>query len=328
MRKILLALLLFSFIAFAQSCLVTTADILGDQATLLYVLIAISVLGITIAYVFGTGFHNAQLSMLAKDEAYHLAISIALLVTFASLVGFSCLLSTELIDLSRSNFPVTGTCYSSAFGPVDNAISCTKTLQAKTASMISFYVDGQIKMTMDSGWAYTAGAILEGTFTTMMEAYKKVYAMQLETLSNTYAIPALVSISIQSLMLQFTKEFVIKFILPAAFLLRFFPPTRNSGNLLIALCIAFYALLPFFVNFSFLMYDSISLADCTSYQGILEDKPINTELGAPVCDSTGFGVSLWDVGKILPMAFFLPNLSIALIVTFMSAINKALRAFA
>lgn len=328
MKKLLLLLLVVS-VAFSASCASTAIDILNpnnSETTLIYLALGLSVILIALAYAFGSATHNAETIVFAKDELYHLGVSVVLLASFAGLLGASCLLSDSFVGIGASQIPQNSACYAAGSSSIDVAYCYTTMLQSKAAGMVSFFTSKQIKMIMDSGWSYTAGAFLQGTFTTMMEAYKKIYAMQFDTLSNVYVMPALISISVQKILLQLIKENIVQFILPAAFALRFFPPTRTAGNFLIAFCIALYAVFPFFAAFTFMMYDAV-YNDCSTYSAMLYDKPINNEAGAPVCSQTGdvMGVSMWDVGVMIPMAFFLPNLSLALLITFLGAVNKALR---
>ena len=132
------------------------------------------------------------------------------------------------------------------------------------------------------------------------------------------------SINMQKLMLGFIKENIIEWILPIAFLLRVFIPTRQMGDLLIALAVGVYIVIPFLYVFSFSMYDAINKDDCVKFASAICDRVVdgNCPTGATCDNSNGF----WQVGRMLPFAFFLPNLTIVIFVAFMSAVHKGLRA--
>jgi len=134
-------------------------------------------------------------------------------------------------------------------------------------------------------------------------------------------IPALMSISMQKLALDFINENVLRWILPVAFLLRVFIPTRSMGNVLIALVLGLYVIVPFMYVFNFAMNDAVS-GDCHLFSDAVCDYVVDSGDCANTCGNPdGF----WNVGRLIPQAFFLPNLTIAILVTFMTSINKALR---
>ncbi|HID72717.1 TPA: hypothetical protein EYP38_02135 [Candidatus Micrarchaeota archaeon] len=119
------------------------------------------------------------------------------------------------------------------------------------------------------------------------------------------------------------------------------------GNVLIALAIGVYILVPYLYTFNLAMVDvALTTEDCY--------REVNaTFLGEPlhiydaVCDSVVDGYACWDyadddivedreractnnygfwmVAWLVPQAFLLPNLTIALIVTFIGSVARALR---
>ena len=64
------------------------------------------------------------------------------------------------------------------------------------------------------------------------------------------------------------------------------------------------------------MYDVIGDDECLAYSGAVQDRWFGG------CGEEG---SFWSVARLIPQAFFLPNLTIALLVTFLAGVNKALR---
>jgi hypothetical protein len=173
------------------------------------------------------------------------------------------------------------------------------------------YIDNQMAAT----FSVTVQIPFIDAYTHSAESYKKVHAQQYDLVLNSFIIPALLSLNMQKMMLDFVTDNVITWILPIAFLFRIFIPTRQMGNYLIALALGLYVLIPFMYTFNLAMYDIVSL-DCTYFQNVTNDFVFGNG-----CLSYGF----WNAGRLMPQAFFLPNLTIALFITFMGAINKALK---
>jgi hypothetical protein len=153
-------------------------------------------------------------------------------------------------------------------------------------------------------------------YTSVADSYHKVHAQQYDMVLNSFVLPALLSINMQKLLLEFVNNNVIPWVLPIAFLFRVIPPFRSMGNTLIALAVGLYILIPFMYTFNLSMYDIMGQG-CSGFSAGVDDFVFG-----PGCSTYGF----WNVGRLMPQAFFLPNLTMALFITFMAAINKALRA--
>jgi hypothetical protein len=176
---------------------------------------------------------------------------------------------------------------------------------------------------MDSTFAWSFALPFVNSYTITGEAYKRIRSSQYETIFSMLLVPALVSISMQQLMISFIKENIIQWLLPIAFLLRIFIPTRQMGDLLIALCIGIYVIIPFMYVFELSMYDIISEDDCTEFEDVVCDRVVDGGCPSNACENP---IGFWQVGRILPFAFFFPNLTIVIFVAFMSAVHKGLRA--
>lgn len=322
MKKLFMLLLILA-ISFASldTC---TQDVLSivksEQGELIGIVIALTTVAIVLIYLVGKFTEKVEYIVLAKDEAYHLLLSAILLISFGGVITTGCLISESLTQFTVSATNVNMPCPISV--PSVTAACNLQYLEAKVDNMIYTLTHYQIKYLQDSGWAYSAGNILEGeTKTTMMEAYKKVYANEIDILLSSYIFPVRLSISMQKTALKLIDETIITWILPIAFLFRFFPPFRSAGNILLGICLALYIIFPLFMIFNFLMYYSVA-SDCNKYVELFKDKPLDREIGLPTCGSP---ISLWEISTLIPLAFFLPNLAIALTITFIAAVDKALR---
>ncbi|MEM4166413.1 MAG: hypothetical protein QW255_03600 [Candidatus Bilamarchaeaceae archaeon] len=320
MKKTLFTLLLIS-VLFAQCEKDVLNIVLSEQGTLISLVIIISAIGIALLYTFGKFAEKPEYIVLAKDELYHLFFSAVLLIAFGGIIFFGCLLSSTIIDFGKDNLQIKHPCLAQL--NANNVALCSLiSIEKEIDSIVYALTKQQLTYLQDAGWAYSAGDIIKGeTKTTSMEAYKRVYASEIDILLTTYLFPARLAITMQKTAITLINDSIIQWILPIAFLFRFFPPFRSAGNILLGICLALYVLFPFFLVFNFLMYYSV-FDDCHKYANIFEDKPLDKEIGSTVCTSP---ISMWNVARFIPIAFFLPNLAIALTITFIFAIDRALR---
>ncbi len=324
MKQTLIFLLLFASLVSPASCIGNATDvILTGQGGIVAIVIMLTAIGIAIAYMIGNFSGNPRFTILAKDELYHLAVSIGLLISFSGIVLFSCTLMSyfftstfeKMMVSDSSGTPTTLACYAEG-AELSSVSTCYIKLAKSDAEQIAQqYLKEYINNQMYATFSVTIQIPVFNAQTVSADAYKKVYSQQYDMVLNSFIIPALLSLTMQKIILEFISQNVIAWVLPAAFLLRIFPPTRQMGNFLIALSVGLYIIIPFMYTFNLAMYD-ISAQDCSTFSSATNDIVFGDG-----CSTYGF----WNVGRLLPQAFFLPNLTLALFVTFLSAVNKALK---
>jgi hypothetical protein len=329
MRTILL-FMLFAGIAFSASCFQlddTTGTVMLDQGTNIVLVVMLTSLLIAGSYMIGKTLNNPRYLVWAKDETYHLSFSLVLLLSIGAILVMSCF----VMDLFYENlFQNMGTstygCYTPGKGI--NAVSSCYIKEAKRDAngIAEHYIDKYIEELMESTFSYTIQIPLLTSYTSTAGAYRRVVSNQYDIITNSFLIPSLMSISMQKLALDFINENVLRWILPSAFLLRVFIPTRNLGNILIALVVGLYVIVPFMYVFNWSMYENImTIDDCTSsakLQAAVCDNVVDSYDCANTCNNEyGF----MAVARLIPQAFFLPNLTVAIFVTFMTGLGRALR---
>ena len=308
----------------STSCLGNATDIvLTEQGTNIAYVIIITVILIAFAYMAGQFLGNANYIVFAKDEIYHLAFSAVLLAGIGGILVFSCYtFDFFYVSLFQELGELESGCYAPGSG-INHVSSCyIRAAESDAKSMSEAYIKNYLNYLMDSTFSYSIQMPLVDTYTSTAGAYKRVISNQYDIVLNSFLVPALMSISMQKLLLDFINENLIRWILPSAFFLRIFIPTRSLGNILIAIVIGLYVIVPFMYVFNWAMYDAV-FNDCISYQEAVCDNVVDGYNCGNACNNPeGF----WNVARLVPQAFFLPNLTIALLVAFLTAANKALRA--
>jgi hypothetical protein len=324
---ILLSLLLLAGVAFPTlSCLSdVTSTIMSQQGLNIAIVLTLTIFLIAAAYVAGSMLSNANYIVFAKDELYHLAFSVVFLVGFSGVVIMSCGIIDTFFDSLFANIgALPSGCYSG--GSMQSTASCYITVvRADATRMSESYIQHYLDELMDSTFSWSLQIPLLNSYTSSGAAYKRVRSNQYDMILNSFLIPALMSVSMQKIMIDFISENVITWIMPVAFLLRLFIPTRQMGNILIALSLGLYIIVPFMYVFNFAMYDVVNNHDdCVQFSPAVCDYVADSGCGnsAQTCDNPD---SFWNVGRLIPVAFFLPNLTFAILISFLGSVHKALR---
>ncbi len=315
MKGPILLLLLMSAV-FSASCISDAGDtILSEQGLAIAVAFSLTIMVIAVAYAAGTVTANSGLTIFAKDELYHLFFSVMLLLGFSGILVFSCQTMNIFYDSTMSQMGALS-CYHPGNSLSATSMCYIKLAKSDAENIAKYYISQHIENMMQSTFSFTVSIPFMDAYTSVADSYHKVHAQQYDMVLNSFVLPALLSINMQKLLLEFVNNNVIPWVLPIAFLFRVIPPFRSMGNTLIALAVGLYILIPFMYTFNLSMYDIMGQG-CSGFSAGVDDFVFG-----PGCSTYGF----WNVGRLMPQAFFLPNLTMALFITFMAAINKALRA--
>lgn len=307
-------------IASASSCIESTfvGVITGDAGINIGLAIGLTVLAIAFAYAIGSATANQNLTVFAKDEIYHLGVSLLLILSIAGILFFSCQSLAFFLDFvlgpSGLNLITPDGCYTGGESPQTIASCYMKSVTKTTESTVMRMIKESVKNEMDSTLVISIYNPITGGVSIPWTAHKKAYSMQFDMLAMNFALPALVSLQMQRLILTFSTD-LLRWLLPVALLLRVFPPSRYLGNVLIAITVALYVIVPTLYALNGAM-DAVVFKDCSLYAAVVNDQILGD------CNSD---TSIWLVGRAFPHAFFLPNLTLALTVTFLGGISKALK---
>jgi len=305
-----------------------TCIVMSEQGVVMLAVIALIVVVIAASYMLGSFLQNPAYIVFAKDEAYHLAFSLVILVALGGIILFLCNMMNMFYG-SIFEYMYIGdvgdesACYYEG-REMHSLSSCYLDMIENDAKRMSqSYIENYIGYLMDSTFTFTIQIPLFNSYTASAGAYRRIIPSQYDMILNMFLVPSLMSISMQKITLDFINENAIQWILPAAFVLRFFPPTRQMGNILIALAIGLYVIIPFMYVFNLSMYE-IAFEDCNKYADIICDNAVDGGCSSPesTCENPD---SFWNVARLIPQAIFLPNLTIAIFITYLASANKALR---
>lgn len=327
--KWILFLLLVSVIHSASCVENATETIMIEQGGTIAAVIGFTIVLIAIAYMIGSAMNEAQWIVFAKDEIYHLGFSVLFLIAISGILIGSCTTMDLFFDKLFDNFgALPSGCHQNGDTMQETATCYMDLMKSDSLRISQTYIDGYISEIMDSTFSMSLAIPLLNSYTMTGKAYKRIRSNQYDIILNSFLIPALMSINMQQIMLNFIRENIIQWVLPVAFLLRIFIPTRQMGDLLIALVVGIYIVIPFMYVFNFSMYDVVGTPDnCEPFAEGICDSVVDGNCQSPnptiVCNnSTGF----WSVGRLIPFAFFLPNLTLVILFAFMSAVHKGLKA--
>lgn len=309
-------------------------------AGLIPVLAFATIVALAIIYMFASAFNRQEYIVLVKDEFFHLGVSFAILILFGMFMGLGCTLVSSSLDFAYSNIAasseVQDACYANYQGnnaatPQDIASCYMRTMERDAKRLINIYTKSNIDYQIDASAYVSYYGLLAGV-TYAPEGYKRTQAMFIDNLNNIFVLPAYVSIVGQNILVRFfikdenSTSAILNLLLPAAFILRFFPPLRQIGNMLIAFSVGLYLVIPVFIALNGIMYKYVFTfapngGDCAAYYQDVITDPIS-RLGD--CSNPG---NLLHIARLYPQAFLLPNLVIIVFISFISAANKALKVF-
>ena len=285
----------------------------GDALSFIGVAFALVSSAIGLAYMYSKAREDPAMGVWAKDEAYNLIISLLLFVGVLIFFTASCELAQ---NYSNAN-PIT---VSQQY--LDTLISGNGLNMLRTLTFDS--LNNQFDATK---YLYTGLTPFWGGGVAM-KANRNAHSAHREYLIDLY-LPILASLNAQKFILQGIAWMGAYVLLPFAFVMRLVPPTREFGNMLIALFFGLYIVVP-------TMY---AMSGQVFTQNVANAVPYTTDSSLQKFHSYGLDNSkdapidprdtvLYRIGSTIPQAIFLPNLVIIVAVSSIMALSKALRAIA
>jgi hypothetical protein len=286
----------------------------GDAISFISLAFALVSFAIALAYMYSKAREDPAMGVWAKDEAYNLIISLLLFVGVLIFFTASCEIAK---GYSKGN-PITA---SQQY--IDRLISTNGLDMLRTLTFDS--ITNQLDATK---YLYTGLTPFWGGGVAL-RANRKAYSAHREYLIDLY-LPILASLNAQKFVLQGIAWVGAYVLLPFAFVMRLVPPTREFGNMLIALFFGLYIVVPTMYAMSGQVFMS---------EVVNKEVPYTTDSSLQKFHSFGLDNSqtppadikstvFYRIGSTLPQAIFLPNIVIIVAVSSIMALSKALRAIA
>ncbi len=267
---------------------------------------------IALAYMYGKFREDPRAEVWAKDEAYNLMLSVLLFIGLLAFFVGSCELSVQI----------------NGSDPIHASVSYMDTLLNNNGiGILKGLTIGSINNQMSAlKYLYTGIAPISGSGVATTAGYKALSA-QKEVLIDIYT-PILASLNAQRYILLAITWMQASVLLPFAFILRLVPPTREYGNMFIAMLFGIYVIVP-----AAYCICSSTFGSITSGNGMT--GMMGTSSGYDFYDysldaqgQTGAGTVLYQIGSTIPQAVFIPNLILIITVTCTMAVWKAIKAVA
>jgi len=282
---------LFAATAYVSACSADAID--NDTKASIGMAFSLIVFLIALAYMISNFMSIPQLSVWAKDEVAHLGLTLAIVLLATVVFATGCAASEGYAG---------GDPFSVSYKYLDGLADREGTSVVTSLTVNS--LNNQLAATDYIFW----GLPITGGGGQAPKADKKALS-QSQEMAVDMAMPAIVSLKIQKLLLTLIESYGIKLLLPLAMLLRVLPFTREVGNFLLAVAFGIYVVFP-------LTY----VMNAKAADSILPESVCPS--GDPMCNDGV--INYRSVGMIMPQAVLFPNISIVILVGTVMSVTKAL----
>ncbi len=288
MMRALLAFLLLFPLSFA-GCGIMDED--ADSAFLeampiISAAIMLSVLVAAIAYMAGSFTRNPQLLVFSKDQIFHTFVSVLLVVSIEGIFFFTCIMASQ------------------AAGGVDMqgaSINYLRALHVEGGQMLTTIMKRSIDYKFDAVDFFGYQVPFLGGETFWYNAYKNAYSRHLEIVFDMVMV-GYVSAGVQYNIMSFLPRLALGIMVPLGLVIRCIPKAREAGNMVIAVALAIYVVIPF----TYAVHSTMRDTPVPWYSGEMDET----------------GISFEQVALYMFQTIFLPNLSLVIFATAVGGLMK------
>jgi len=285
----------------------------GEAVSFIAITFAIVSFAIGLAYMYSKVREDPAAGVWAKDEAYNLIISLLLFVGILLFFSGAC-------EIAQS--------YAHGGSPIDaSQMYLDSLLQSNGLNVLKELQSDSLQNQLDATKYYYLGLTPFFGDGVAVRANRKAWSAQREYLIDLY-LPIVASLTAQKYMLQGIAWMGASVLLPFAFVLRLVPPTREYGNMLLALFFGLYIMVPTMYAMSAQVFADNVQNITTPYSVTSLQKFHSFALDGQNIPHDIKDTLFYRIGSVLPQAIFIPNLVIIVAVTSIMALSKALRAIA
>ncbi|NYZ60622.1 hypothetical protein H0O01_02895 [Candidatus Micrarchaeota archaeon] len=247
--------------------------------------IAISIAIAALAYMAGSFTKDPHLLVFSKDQLFHTFVSVLLVMSIQGIFYSVCMFASG-----------------AAGGEMQNtSLNYLRELRVDGSQMLTQIMKRSIEYKFTAAY-YTAYQVpYMGGESYWWEAYNNAYARHLEILFD-FVMAGYVSAGVQYTLLGMLPQIALGVMVPLGLLLRCIPKARDSGNMVLALALALYVVIPF----TYAVHSSMRDTSVPWFTGALDDS----------------GVSFENAALYLFQTVFLPNLSLVVFATAVGGLMK------
>jgi hypothetical protein len=276
--------------------------------------LAVMVLVIAIAYMAAQFFRKPEYEAFASVEIYQVFVSAVIFITIFGATCFAAEMAEALAGKDPYDFGREYLTY------LSNEIALKTVIKLQGSLLFSQFM---------GSWTMRWGPGAWGTVVLAFPSFiviERVIDFLLLLIT-----PFTASLMVQQTILEALKGTVLPFLLPAAVLLRIFPPTRDASSFLIAAAIGFGIIFPYtYVMHSYIVRWMIAVTFAQA-AGTNMEQSLAAQYPNISADISSFGFfsyynllfrPLTSLSFLLLQALFLPALSISLTVAFIKGFSK------
>ena len=309
--------------SYTATCGIESFSDCGDAPAFIAIAFMFVTIVIALAYMYAKLREDPAVEVWAKDEMFNLLISVFLFAGIIAFFSASCAISESYAGKNP---------FAAAESYMDNLV------QTNGLNVVRAMAYGSITNQLDAtSYYFQSIAPFSGTGSAYNGNLKALSAHK-EFLIDLY-LPILASLNAQKFLLEAIQWIGMSVLLPFAFVLRLVPPTREFGNVLIAVFFATYVVVPFLYAMSGQAFSLIvqnPLCEYTDSNGncIVHNfysLGIDGGMGANAGRDSGLTMKnaiFYKIGSTIPQAIFLPNIVLIIAITCVMSLSKALRAIA
>jgi hypothetical protein len=309
--------------SYMDVCGINSFSDCGDAASFIAISFMFVSAAISLVYMYGKLKQDVAAELWAKDEMFNLIISVFLFVGLIAFFTTSCFVVQQYVGKNP---------FDAAEGYIDNLL-----LSSGLNVVRAMYYDSISNQLDATAYYFQSIAPFHGRGSAL-NAHLRARSSHKEFLIDLY-LPIIASLNAQKYLLQSLRWIGAAILLPFAFVMRLFPPTREFGNTMIAIFFAIYIVVPLLYAMSGEAFSQVvgnprcEYTDQNGYCSVHNFYSLGIDGGdgreaGKYSGHTMKDAILYKIGSTIPQAVFIPNLVIVIAVTCAMSISKALRAVA
>ena len=309
--------------SYQDTCGIQSFSDCGDAPAFISLAFMFVTLVIALSYMYAKFKGDMEIEVWAKSEMFNLLISVFLFVGLIAFFSASCAISESYVGKNP---------FDASVSYIDNLVQANGVNVLRTMTYDS--IGNQLDAT---AYYFQSIAPFSGTGSAF-NANLRAQSAHKEFVTDLY-LPILASLNAQEFLLNAIRWIGMSVLLPFAFVMRLVPPTREFGNIMIAVFFALYIVVPLLYAMSGNAFNQIVQNPRCEYTDAAGNCYVHNFYSLGLDGGNGYNAGrdsgltmqnalFYQIGSTIPQAVFLPNIVIIVAVTCAMSLSKALRATA